>query len=159
MSHVAMVEIEIKDLDVLAAACRRVGLELRRGQTSYHWWGESMGDYPLPPGFAAEDLGHCEHALHIAGEPDVPAGTDGMMQFGEYAYEVGVVRRRDGRPGWTLLWDFIDDRLKGVMGGERASKLRQAYAAEAAIKQARMQGFAVREQQLQDGSMKLVLSK
>jgi hypothetical protein len=161
MSHVATVEIEIKDLDVLSAAAARCGLQLRRGQTTYHWWGRSVGDYPLPLGFKAEDLGSCEHALHIAGEPDVPPGEDGSLM--QHAYEIGVCRRRDAQgnvlAGYTLLWDFMDSRLEKLVGGATANKLRQAYAAEAAIKQARQQGYGVREQRLQDGSLKLVLSK
>lgn len=157
MSHVATVEIEIKDLDVLARACQRIGLEFRPGQQTYNWWGHHVGDYPLPEGFTKSELGYCEHALHIAGEPNVTLDKIGYEHG--LAYEVGVVKRRDGKPGYTLLWDFIDGRLQNLMGGPKADKLRKAYAAEAAIKQGRLQGFAVREQQLADGSIKLVLSK
>jgi hypothetical protein len=92
MSHVAMVEIEIKDLESLKEACKAVGLEFREGQKKYHWYGTSVGDYPLPTGFVASDLGKCDHAIGVPGKKG--------------AYEIGVVPRRDGKEGYALLWDF-----------------------------------------------------
>lgn len=138
MSHVATIEIEVKDLDDLEQAARRLGMQLCRGQTTYKWWGRHMGDYPLPAGFAAEDLGKCEHALK---HPDA-------------AYEVGVARRRDGRPGFTLLWDFIDSRLVDVVGKDGCN-LKREYAVVAAMRQAKSNGFQVQELRQPDGSVRL----
>jgi hypothetical protein len=143
MSHVATIDIEVKDLDALADAAKRLGGELVRGQTSYKWWGSHVGDYPMPDGFTEDDLGTCEHAL----------------RFPDAAYEVGVVRRRDGRPGYTLLWDFIDGRLKKLMGGETAVNLKREYATTVATRQAVRSGFRVNETRQQDGSVRLVLSR
>ena len=123
-------EVAVQDLDALAAAAKDCGLELARNQKTYRWWGTHEGDYPLPAGFAAEDLGKCDHALRQT------CGGRGL-------YEVGVVRRRDGKPGYTLLWDFIDHRLKNSMGGEQANALRHAYSKHAAINAARRQGMVV----------------
>lgn len=142
MSHVATVELEVRDLDALEEAGRRLGLQLVRGQQTYKWWGRSVGDYPIPDGFSAEDLGKCEHALH----------SDSA------AYEVGVVRRRDGRPGWQLLWDFIDGRLVNIVGHE-CRNLKREYAAIVAAKQAQRQGFRVQEQRLPNGGIKLLMSR
>ena len=143
MSHVATIEVDILDLDALAVAGKKIGMELRRGQRTYRWWGHSVGDYPLPKGFTAAELGKCDHALSILGN--------------NQAYEIGVVRRKDGKPGWALLWDFYagGKGLEAVVGKD-ASKLRQRYAAEVAIKNARRQGFRVTEQMGQDGKIKLV---
>ena len=143
MSHVCEIQVEIKDLDALAAAAEKLGLELRRGQRTYRWWGKSVGDYPLPAGFTADELGKCEHALSVRNNPN--------------AYEVGVVKRKDGKPGYVLLWDFYagGQGLEDAVGKD-ASKLRQRYAAEVAIKNARRQGFRVTEQVGQDGKIKLV---
>ena len=45
MSHVVTVELDIPDLDGLDAACRMLGTaELVRGQQTYRWWGEFVGD-------------------------------------------------------------------------------------------------------------------
>jgi len=146
MSHVATVDIEIKDLDALETACKRLGLELMRDQTTYKWYGHSVGDYPLPEGFTAEDLGNCEHAIRVP--------------HNEMAYEVGVVRRRDGKPGWQLMWDFWN-RGYGLQGlvGDNCSKLKQMYATQVATKAARMQGFNVNERVLANGSIQLALTR
>lgn len=142
MSHVATVDVEVKDLDALEEAAKRLGMQLVRGQTTYKWWGESVGDYPIPAGFTAEDLGKCEHAVR----------SDNAE------YEIGVVRRRDGRPGWQLIWDFYDDTLVKVVGKD-CCKLKVAYARAVATRQAIRGGFRVQEQVRPDGSIRLALSR
>lgn len=146
MSHVATVEIEIKNLDDLAKACERIGCELVRGKTSYKWFGEHVGDYPVPEGFSVADLGKCEHAIRVRGN--------------HQAYEIGVVRRRDGQPGWVLHWDFFEGGygLENVVG-QGCNKLKQSYAVVSAMRTARGQGFAVEEQRQADGRIKLVCRK
>lgn len=139
MSHVAKIQIELRDLEALAAACPRVGAEFVEGQTTYAWWGRSAGDYPLPEGFAAEDLGKCEHAISVPGAK----------------YEIGVCRRRDGKPGYTLLWDSwrgggLEQRL-----GPNAQRLVQAYGVETAKRAARRAGYSVTETTNADGSVTL----
>ena len=146
MSHVATVEIQIKDLAALKAACKKLGLEFLEGQTTYRWYGRYVGDYPLPEGFAPSDMGKCEHALRVKDNPN--------------AYEVGVVKRRDGKPGFALMYDFWKEGhgLESVIG-KKASKLTQRYAAEVAIKQAKKQGFRVTQTVAQDGSVRLACVK
>lgn len=129
MSHVITIDLHIKDLQSLQKAAEACGLELMRDQTRYKWYGRHVGDYPLPQGFNAADLGCCEHALVIPGNQE--------------AYSVGVVKRRDGKPGYTLLWDFF----AGGYGLEKAIgidgvKLRDQYAAQVAVKAMRAKGFA-----------------
>jgi len=138
--------LDITDLDALGAACKRIGMELRRDQKTYRWWGHSVGDYALPPGYTASELGHCEHALSVVGN--------------DRAYEVGVCKSRDGKQGFTLLWDFYG----GGYGleehvGANCNKLKQAYATEVAIKQAKRQGFQVHESAQQDGTVRLRCTK
>ena len=65
MSHITTIELDIKDLDALKVAAEKLGLEFRRGQETYKWFGRSVGDSPLPAGFRKQDLGKCEHALRI----------------------------------------------------------------------------------------------
>jgi len=89
------------------------------------------------PGFALADLGKCEHAIGLKGDE----------------YEIGLVRRRDGRPGWLIVAD------DGSEISEYSARLKQAYAAEVSIKQARMQGFGVREELRADGSLRITMSK
>jgi hypothetical protein len=146
MSHVATVDLEIKDLDALDGACKRLGLELVRGQQTYRWWGRHVGDYPVPAGFTKEDLGRCEHAIRIPND--------------QSAYEIGIVRRRDGKPGYALMWDFF----AGGMGmqkhvGEGCAKLKQAYALSIATRTAQRNGFRVTEQQGPNGTVVLRCTK
>lgn len=146
MSHVAEISLEIKDLDALAVSCRKLGLELKRGQEEYRWFGRSVGDYPLPKGFKKADLGKCDHAII---QPNNPQG-----------YEIGVVKRRDGKPGYTLLWDSwnggygLQDKV-----GRNACLLKQRYGAEVAAKKARQQGFRVSEKVDSKGRLQLICQR
>lgn len=120
MSHVTNMDIEVNDLDALKKAAPFLGMELVQ-QPTYKWYGTHVGDYPLPEGFTAQDLGKCEYALRVVGNPR--------------AYEVGVVRRKDGKPGYQLLQDF----WQGGYGLEQAIgkdglKLKDEYGAQVALK-------------------------
>jgi len=138
MSHVAKIEIEMKDLEAMKLACKRLGGTFKK-QSTYEWFGRSVGDYPLPDGFAAEDLGKCEYAMRFPGA----------------SYEIGLVPRRDGRPGYTLLWDhWQSGGLERVLGA-KAGKLVQAYGIEAAKRAARRAGHTVTESKRADGSVVL----
>lgn len=157
MSHIAQVDVQILDLDALSAACQRLGLELVRGQQTYRWYGKSVGDFPLPTGFTAAELGTCEHAIRMTAssvESRHPLDTAGP------AYEIGVCRRRDGKPGHALLWDFFDGGYgleKHV--GKDCNKLRQMYSLEVARRTAIKNGFRVMERAEADGKLRLVLTK
>lgn len=130
MSHVTNINLEIKDLGALRDACAALGLEFREGQTTYRWFGEHVGDYPLPKGFKASDLGKCDHAIALPNNKN--------------AYEVGVVRARDGSDGYVLQWDFWSGGygLQAAIGND-ANKLRQEYAVAVAASKARAKGFRV----------------
>lgn len=162
ISHVATVALDIKSLDDLDAACKRLGLELVRGQQTYHWYGRSVGDYPLPEGFTADDLGKCSHAIRIPASKAAQAVAPYVADWGTDAkpYEIGVVARRDGKPGFSLMWDFFEGGfgLENIVGKD-CQNLRQAYAICAATRAARMQGMSVTEQKMADGRVRLVCHK
>jgi hypothetical protein len=146
MSHIATVDVHVTDLAALKAACAELGIEFREGQQTFRWYGAYLGGYPLPEGFTAADMGKCEHAIGIPGNT--------------HAYEVGVVRRRDGKPGYHLMYDF----WRGGFGleeqiGTQAGKLRQQYAAQVAANQARKQGYRVTQSLHADGSLRLVCTR
>jgi hypothetical protein len=148
MSHVALVDIEIKSIDDLKAACKRLGFEFHENKTTYKWWGRWYNDYHAEDaaylnGVKPEDYGKCLHAIHVPG----------------CQYEVGVIARPDGKPGFSLIWDFMDTQLQTALGGQTADKLRQNYATAAAISAARKQGFRVSEQKQANGAVKLVFAK
>jgi hypothetical protein len=142
LSHVATIDLAVTDLDALEAAANKLGLEMIRGQKTYRWWGHSVGDYPLPAGFTANELGKCESALRVKNNPG--------------AYEIGIVGRRDGEPGVVLLWDFYSGGY-GLQEkvGEGACKLQQEYAVEVAKKYWLGQGWQVTEDRKEDGTVQL----
>ena len=57
MSHVAVIKLELKNLEALKTACKNLGLKFNEGQKKYNWYGRSVGDYALPNGYEAKDLG------------------------------------------------------------------------------------------------------
>ncbi len=136
MSHLTTIDVEIKSLDSLKAACRRLGFELKENQKSYKWYGAYMGDYPLPEGIKKSDLGKSAHAILVPGAQ----------------YEVGVVKNGDH---YNLLYDFWEPGGLNAALGPNAGKLVQAYAIEAAKEEAQHQGFSVWEENLSDGSVNL----
>jgi len=132
MSHVTTIDIDIHDLDALQVAAQDCDCELKLGQQSYRWYGQHVGDYPLPQGFTAEDMGRCEHAISSKDKSK--------------AYEVGVVKRRDGQAGWTLIYDFwAGGNGMSEVVGNKCQRLKQAYAAEVARKQMRKKGYVVQK--------------
>jgi hypothetical protein len=148
MSHtVEIKDLLIRDLAALGRAATRLGLELVMGQTNYRWYGTVVGDHPFPTGFTNQDIGKCEHAIRIPNQPD--------------AYEIGIVTRRDGLPGYALHWDFwnggygLTDRI-----GQDGELLRQAYALEVTLGHLTTMNHCVLNQtQLEDGSIELELGQ
>lgn len=134
--HVAAIDLEIKSLDALRLACTRLGFEFREGQTSYAWWGRWMGDYALPEGVSKEDLGKCDHAIHVPGA----------------SYEVGVAMRGGS---WRLLWDSWETGGLEKALGTDCQRLKQAYGIEAAKLEAQRQGYSVWEEQQESGAIRL----
>lgn len=141
MSHVAQCKVEITDLKSLKKAAEALGFEWREGQKTYQWFGRHVGDYPMPEGFTAADLGKCDHAIHIP-------GVD---------YEIGVVKR--GKR-YHVLFDFWDRKLLKAVGGETAPKLAQRYTLESAKRQARLLGHEIRGVKTEkDGSLRLLIAE
>ena len=137
----------MQDLDALAEAAESCGCELVRDQKTFRWYGRHMGDYPLPASFTKDDMGKCDHAIKVKNGN----GSE---------YEVGVTARRDGKPGYTLLWDFwqkgygLQERI-----GKDGSALRQQYAAKVATKTLKRQGYRVASTTTQDGKLRLRFTK
>ena len=139
MSHVATIELEINDLCSLKKACERLGFTFMEGQRTYRWYGEWVGDHPLPEGFTQEDLGKCDHAIRVPGA----------------LYEVGVVNR-GGK--YVLLWDFWQDGGLQQKLGKNAGLLKQAYTIVRSKAEAIRKGYQVAEKRTKSG-IRLVLSK
>jgi len=129
MSHVDVIEVDCSDLDVVEEAIKRLhpGAVLTRNQGTYRWWGRSVGDYPIPEGFKASDLGKCEHAI----------------QFPGITYEVGIVKNPKGE-GYVFIADFWDSALRKTCGNH-GTLLKQAYTVEKTKRAAIKAGLKVKE--------------
>ncbi len=137
MSHIVSIPFQCRSLPALKATCDRLGFTFAEGQTSYGWFGEYVGDTPLPAGVSVEDLGKCDHAIKVPGS----------------SYEVGVIDNRDG--SYDLRWDYWNVPLRDAMGGPEAGKFRQQYQIELARIEAKKRGARFQEFRLPDGSVKL----
>lgn len=129
MSHNEIIDLEIGDLKVLASTCKRMGGELKLNQKTYQWYGRNVGDYPLPEGIKASDLGKCEHAIKFPG----------------IQYEVGVIKSRTKKGAYEMLWDFYDRDLKEKMGGKTGVTFIQHYTMEKSKMAATQKGKLCRE--------------
>ena len=148
MSHVVSIVVEYKDEGALKEALSILGLELR-DKTTYNWYGKHVGDYPIPAGFTKQDLGKCEFAFGVPGD--------------EQAYELGVVRRRDGKEGFAFLFDFWGDegaKLEKKIGpqGEwlNGGKLKQAYTAATTERTLQAKGYYTSRVYSDDGSIEII---
>ena len=138
MSHISKIELVIKDLEALKAACKRMGFEFREGQKTYQWYGRWVGDSPLPEGITEEELGKCDHAIHVPGAK----------------YEIGIVRKGKS---YILLYDsWIKGGLTKHVGKD-ACKLKQIYAVEKIRLEARKKGMKVLES-IKPKSIRITLS-
>lgn len=152
MSHVTSVDIKVKDLAALKTAVEQLGGVFCENKKSYVWWGRSAGDYPMPEGMTAKDLGKCDHAIKVPG----------------VNYSIGVVRKQDGT--YTLAYDFYNygEGPNGVRAdggrlheqfGPKLKNLVQAYSQQVVIRKMRTQGWSVSSQKLSNGSIKMVCTK
>ncbi len=138
MSHISTVSVEILDLECLRKAATKLGLYFRE-QSTYRWFGNFVGDAPLPEGMTVEDLGKCQYAIGIEGNSE--------------AYEVGVVKKKDGK-GYALHYDYWNGArgLEKIIGKD-ANMLKQAYSTSVARKAAIRAGYRVTEHVKSDGTI------
>jgi len=129
MSHSEVIDLEVEDLKTLANTAKRLGGKLMLNQKTYEWYGKYMGDYPLPAGMTANDLGKCEHAIKFPG----------------INYEVGIINSRNQKGAYELLWDFWDKPLKAKMGGNKGIAFIQNYTMEKTKQAAMEKGSLCRE--------------
>lgn len=141
MSHITTIDLQIRDLDAIAKACARLGLELVKGQKTFRGY----------------TTGRCEHALRVKGASN--------------AYEIGLVNRTDGRGynlAWdggmgaygpaALLYDKVGYEKAAYGKPPSINKLKDWYAAEVSRKQMSRQGFTVRATQGK-GKVEVLCSK
>lgn len=130
MSHIATIDLEVKDLVALQSACNRLGVEFRQNQKQFRTFGGRSNP--------------CDAAICLKDNPQ--------------AYEIGLLKRTDGRSGYLLNTDFWAGG-KGLVAavGQNACRLRQVYAIEASKAKARRSGQQVQERTLPNGAIQLTV--
>lgn len=118
MSHIAEVNLELKDLNALAKAADALGMELVRDARTFNYYG------------GAKDP--CVHKLRL-------------KNAGQGAYEIGL-RYTDGTqkafaPAWDTFGQHGANLVKAV--GRECVELKKRYAAEVSAAQLRKQGYSV----------------
>ena len=128
------------DLPTLKAACESLGYKWLEGQKQYKWFGRFVGDYPLPEGITADELGKCDHAVKIPGAK----------------YEVGIVKKGDK---WIILYDFWQEgKLEPILGRD-AQPISKAYGLEKAKRAAKAAGMMYKEKLKKNGDTVLEFFK
>lgn len=150
MSHVSSVDLFVTDLDALDKACDELGLELQRGKTEWAWWGSDAGDSNLAPGFNRSHFGKGEHAIKVKGT------SPRMGSVGPW--EIGVVKRPDGKRGYALLYDQwgMHGRALEQVAGRNLVALKHAIGRETTRKELARQGFRVRQTVNAQGQVQLI---
>jgi hypothetical protein len=144
MSHVAKIDIEIKDLEALKAACKRLGFTFNEGVKKFRWFGRFVDDTRIPDGMFDEEetarlrkmsseerrrimterFPQCEHEISVPG----------------CSYSVGVVKKGNG---YQLRYDYYESAIVSALGGQSAPLIVQAYAIEKARREALKLGYRV----------------
>ncbi|MBF0397346.1 MAG: DUF1257 domain-containing protein [Desulfobacterales bacterium] len=139
MSHISKIEVQIKSLEDLKEACQQLGFQFMENQQNFKWYGEWIGDSPLPEGMKVEDIGKCDHAIRIK-------GCD---------YEIGVIKRDNH---YQLFWDnWYRGGLKKAIGKD-AGVIKQAYSTAKIRKEAKLKGYKVIQKKL-DQNIRLILTR
>lgn len=143
MSHVVAIETIMRDLDAIKATCKELGLVFKQGQNTFQWWGQSVGDYPIPAGMKAAELGQCDHAIGVPGT----------------SWEIGLVRQANG--GFKLAFDFFGSQgapIVKALGGKDARKFLQAYGVNMATLQAKRLGYNAQRVMGKNGAINVVIT-
>lgn len=128
MSHVSQYETEagkpfITCLLSIATAAERLGLKVEE-KADYRWFGKHVGDWPLPEGWTASELGH--NAVLV-----LSMSAEKKKEMGIYGdYEIGVVPDKKNPGAFTLMYDFFGQasRLDQIVGSPVLGKNKETLA-------------------------------
>ena len=149
MSHVADVQMQIKDLNALRQAVEAAGAVWHEGQTTHRWYGRFLDDWNDSRAAVnrrdPKTFGKCLHAISVPG----------------VNYEIGVVQHRSGE-GFDLVYDNFGSsgqhdgqKLEQKFGGAGFPVLRQGYGVELTRRELTRKGYRVVTVPQEDGTIKV----
>ena len=157
MSHVAVVDTVITDLEALKKAVKSLGLEWREGQKTYRWFGTWVKDY------------NSNDAAYKNGVDPKTYGKDSLHAIGipgnDTSYEIGVIQNRDSdgniKDGFRLVWDFWSGGhgLTAFVGNKDCGKLVAEYNKESLKAEASVNGYSVNEYTNEQGQIVLEMQE
>lgn len=108
MSHVALQKTKagepvFVDIEALRIAAERIGLVMEK-RSNYAWWGQSVGDYPLPAGWTAADIGN--NATYVLSLPKEKAAK--FASWGRGPFEIGIIADPENPGCWSPCYDFFN---------------------------------------------------
>ena len=107
-----------------------------------------VGDSNLAPGHDPKDFGKCQHALRLQDR----RSDD---------YEIGLVPRVDGQPGFELLYDNFASygrRLEAKAGPELVT-LKNEIATAASLRTLQRAGYRVHRTVTESGEIQLLAQR
>jgi hypothetical protein len=135
----------------LAAALAELGMELIVDKKEFKWYGSWVKDYnkadaAYRQGIDPSTYGHCEHVIR----PKGAAAND---------YEIGLAKNPNGA-GLVPVLDFFGsgNKLRELVGPQ-GQHLATAYNKAAIRHEAKLSGYAVTEEKLPSGKIKLVATR
>jgi len=146
MSHVATVEIEVEDIDVLEEVCKENGWSLNRNQKTFKWYGKWVNDFhgdtaAYKHGIDPKNYGKCEHAINVK----------------KGAYEIGVVKNAKGKH--VLIWDTWDQNVEKSCG-KNCHSLYESYSMKVATKKLKSKGYMLQStKKNKQGEQELVFAQ
>jgi len=132
MSHVVVIQLEVKDLEALKTAAERLGATLVKDQKTFRWYGRWMNDYSADnaayrQGVSTKDYGKCDHAI----------------THPKCSYDIGLVKTDKG--AFRVVADEWQSGGLAAVFGKGMEKLKQQYGVCVAARAMRKQGWSVRE--------------
>jgi len=133
VSHVADVDIKIRDLDCFAKAVVALGGEYLPNETEIRWYGRFLNDWSS------------DRAAVNRIDPKRFGKTDaGIARFPGCTYDVGLLKNEDG--SYTPYYDTYSGGhgLTKVLGGDSCLSLKNEYAAAVTTRMLARKGFRVK---------------
>jgi hypothetical protein len=154
MSHMVSVECFVEDnLTTLETVANTLGLVLDKNVSTFKWYGQWVNDFSgqtaaVTNGHDPKTFGQCVHKLRRA---DANAND----------YEIGLVRRLDGQPGYELVYDNwgTGGRRIEELAGKNLGTLKDELLTEAAIRVQARAGYRAIRSKAADGAIELTFIK
>lgn len=133
MSHVADVDIKIRDLDAFAAAVKRLGGEYVRDAKTIRWYGRFLNDWNSQAA-----------AVNRIDSKRFGKTDAGCVRFAGVSYDLGLLKNDDG--SYTPYFDSYGSGGQGLaakLGGLACTKLKDEYGVAVTTRMLARKGFRV----------------